>query len=239
MLRPIRTLIPILALLATFSTPQISSSQEAKQSSPASASKDDSSSKDDSAINDEEGTRWIPLLQSDSLEGWQSTNFGGEGDVEVEDGVLKMSSGQPLTGISFKGKDFPKENFEMRWSARRTDGSDFFSGVTFPVGDQFATFVCGGWGGGLVGLSSINGNDASENQTAKFMSFKNKQWYAFRVQVNATHVSAWIDDEEVFKVDREGTKFSLRAEVLKSRPLGYCAFQSKIEAKEWSYRVLR
>lgn len=90
-----------------------------------------------------------------------------------------------------------------------------------------------------MGLSSINGNDASENQTAKFMSFKNKQWYAFRVQVNATHVSAWIDDEEVFKVDREGTKFSLRAEVLKSRPLGYCAFQSKIEAKEWSYRVLR
>lgn len=189
-------------------------------------------------IQDETEIQWTTLLPSDSLDGWEKTNFGGEGEVQVEEGVLKMSSGQPLTGISFKGKDFPKENFEMKWSARRTEGSDFFAGVTFPIGDQFATFVCGGWGGGLVGLSSVNGNDASENQTASFMSFKNKQWYSFRIQVNKTHVMAWIDDEEVFKAERDGTKFSLRAEVLKSRPLGYCAFQSKIEVKDWAYRVL-
>ena len=221
-----RMLVPMLSLMALLVTGQTSKSQEVQESKQASANKNDPA------------IPWTSLLQSDSLEGWQSTNFGGEGEVDVEDGVLTMRSGQPLTGINWKGKEFPKENFEMRWSARRMDGSDFFAGVTFPVGDQYATFICGGWGGGLVGLSSINGNDASENQSASFMSFKNKQWYAFRVRVDATHVTAWIDDEEVFKVEREGTKFSLRAEVLKSRPLGYCAFQSKIEVKDWGFRVL-
>ena len=216
-----RMLVPMLSLMALLVTGQTSKSQEVQESKQASANKNDPA------------IPWTSLL-----EGWQSTNFGGEGEVDVEDGVLTMRSGQPLTGINWKGKEFPKENFEMRWSARRMDGSDFFAGVTFPVGDQYATFICGGWGGGLVGLSSINGNDASENQSASFMSFKNKQWYAFRVRVDATHVTAWIDDEEVFKVEREGTKFSLRAEVLKSRPLGYCAFQSKIEVKDWGFRVL-
>ncbi len=186
----------------------------------------------------EKKTKWIPLIESDSLKGWDLTNFGGEGAIEVSEGVTRFGNGDPLTGITFGKKDFPKENFELRWKAMRFDGSDFFAGVTFPVGDEFCSFVAGGWGGGLVGLSNINGNNASENETASFRQFKNKQWYSFRVRVDKKNITAWVDDEEVLKVEREKGKFSVHAAVMKSRPLGYCVFQSIVDLKEWEYQIL-
>ncbi len=183
-------------------------------------------------------SKWKPLLEKDSLKGWEITNFGGEGTAEVNEGVLRLDRGEPMTGITTIRKDFPKENFEMRWKASRVDGSDFFAGVTFPVGDEFCSLICGGWGGGLVGLSSINNSDASENETTGFHSFKNKQWYAFRVRVDKKTITAWIDDKEILKVEREGKKFSLRGEVFKSKPLGYCVFQSIVDVKEWEYQII-
>ena len=195
-------------------------------------------SKSEDKVPNDENAKWKPLLQGDSLDGWKLTNFGGEGSVEVLEGVLKLGMGDPLTGVHLNRKDFPKENFEMRWKARRIDGSDFFAGVTFPIGEEHCSFICGGWGGGLVGLSSINGNDASENETANFRQFKNKQWYRFKIRVDKTQVIVWIDDEELLKVERANRKFSLRAEVLKSRPVGYCVFQSMVEVKEWEFQIV-
>ena len=37
--------------------------------------------------------------------------------------------------------------------------------------------------GGVVGLSSIGGFDASENETTQFVEFKNGQWYKIRLRV--------------------------------------------------------
>jgi hypothetical protein len=184
-------------------------------------------------------SKWTSLLKSDSLDGWEITNFGGEGAVEVREGVLMLDRGDPMTGIHSKKKDFPQENYEMRWKARRVDGSDFFVGITFPVGKEFCSLISGGWGGGLVGISSINGNDASENETSGFRDFKNNKWYSFRVRVDKKQIKAWIDDQEVVSVDREGKSFSVRAEVMASRPLGYCVFQSVCEIKDWEYQTIQ
>ena len=193
---------------------------------------------DEKVVPKKEESKWKPLFEKDSLKGWEITNFGGEGTVEINEGVMRLDRGEPMTGVTTIRKDFPKENFEMRWKASRVDGSDFFAGVTFPVGDEFCSLICGGWGGGLVGLSSINGNDASENETTGFRQFKNKQWYAFRVRVDKKHITVWIDDEEVIKTEREGKKFSLRGEVFKSKPVGYCVFQSIVDVKEWEYQTV-
>ena len=183
-------------------------------------------------------SKWKPLMEKDSLKGWEITNFGGEGEADVKEGVLRLERGEPLTGVTTISKEFPKTNYEMRWKASRIDGSDFFAGVTFPVGDEFCSLIVGGWGGGLVGLSSIDGNDASENETTGFHQFKNKQWYSFKIRVDKEHITAWIDDKEVVKVERKDKKFSLRGEVFKSKPLGYCAFQSIVEVKEWEYQTI-
>jgi hypothetical protein len=180
---------------------------------------------------------WKSLLPSSGLEGWEITNFGGEGAIENNDGTLMLDRGEPMTGITRLGKDFPTENFELRWAAQRVDGSDFFAGVTFPVGNAHCSFICGGWGGGLIGISSINGNDASENETASYRNFKNGQWYQFKIRVDPTHISVWLDDEQILHVARENRRFSVRAEVMRSRPLGYCVFQSKVLVKGWEFRT--
>ncbi|MCY3006999.1 MAG: DUF1080 domain-containing protein [Planctomycetota bacterium] len=182
--------------------------------------------------------QWKKVLPESGLEGWEKTNFGGEGPVEIKDGVLAFMPGEPMTGVNKLGKDFPTENFEMQWSAQRIDGSDFFVGITFPVGKEHCSLIVGGWGGGLVGISSIDGNDASENETASYRNFKNGQWYEFKVRVDAKNITVWIDKEQILEVPRGERKFSVRAEVMRSRPLGYCVFQSKVAVKDWVYRSI-
>lgn len=189
------------------------------------------------AKDSEKASDWKLLLPKEGLDGWEITNFGGEGKVENKDGVLLLDRGEPLTGITRLGKDFPTDNYELQWSAQRAEGSDFFAGVTFPVGKEHCSFICGGWGGGLIGISSINGNDASENETASYRNFKNGQWHQFKVRVDPTNITVWIDDEQILEVARANRKFSVRAEVMRSRPLGYCVFQSKVFVKDWQYRT--
>lgn len=193
----------------------------------------------DPAVATQGESEWRPLLPNDGLAGWEITNFGGEGEIVLKDGELTLEPGNPLTGITRSEKVFPTENYEMQWSARRVNGSDFFAGVTFPVGKEHCSFICGGWGGGLVGISSINGNDASENETSSYRTFKNGQWYHFKVRVDSTHISVWIDDEQILHIERENRRFSVRAEVMRSRPLGYCAFQSKVTVKDWQFRTIK
>ena len=112
------------------------------------------------------------LFDGKSLEGWKITEFGGEGEVKVEEGQIVMKMGQPLTGITWKaGDQLPKDNYEITLSAMKRKGDDFFCCLTFPVGDSHASFVVGGWAGTVVGLSNIDGLDASENETTKYEKF--------------------------------------------------------------------
>lgn len=182
---------------------------------------------------------WRPLIKGDSLDGWEVTQFGGEGKVEVKDGELILGMGDPLTGITWRGKEFPKSGFEIKLEAKRIQGNDFLCGLTFPIGDKHASLIGGGWGGGVVGLSSVDGNDASENSTSTFRDFENGRWYNFRVRVDEEHITAWVDDERVFKQDRKNRDFSVRAEVMSSRPLGFCVFQSKVAVRNLAWRPLK
>ncbi len=194
--------------------------------------------KDASTPVKEDGKGWMPLLEKSSMEGWEKTNFGGEGKVDFNDqGELVFEVGEPMTGITYK-KDFPKENFEIRWEANRLSGSDFLAGLTFPVGEEHCSFICGGWGGGLIGISSIDGNDASENQTTQFQNLKNKQWYKFVVRVDAQEIRVKMDDKEIIKIPRKGKSFSVRGEVRASRPLGYAVFRSQVAVRNFEYRSI-
>jgi hypothetical protein len=191
--------------------------------------------KSEAKSDEKEG--WKPLVAEKTLDGWESTNFGGEGEVTVANHELTLEPGDPLTGITYK-KEFPKTNFEIELEAQRVDGSDFLCGLTFPVGKDYCSFIAGGWGGGVVGLSSIDGFDASENSTTQFFQFKNAQWYKFRVRVDDKMIRAWIDDKKLVEQEREGHNFTLRGEVLASRPLGYCAFQSEVKIRNFRWRPI-
>jgi hypothetical protein len=112
----------------------------------------------DSKKADKDG--WKQLFNGKDLEGWKITNFGGEGEVYVENGEVVITQGADLSGIHTE-QEIPKVDYEIQFEAQRAAGSDFFAGLTFPVKDSHCSLILGGWGGGVCGISSLNGMDAS------------------------------------------------------------------------------
>jgi 3-keto-disaccharide hydrolase len=169
--------------------------------------------------------KWISLFDGKTLKGWTKTKFGGEGTVEVKNGRLILGYGSNITGVHTKRK-LPKMNYEVQLEAMRVDGSDFFCGLTFPVGKKHLSLIIGGWGGGVCGISSIDGNDASENETTTYRGFKKKKWYPVRLRVTDTKVEAWLEGKRIVDVKTKGKKLSLRAEVEPSKPFGFATWQT-------------
>jgi Domain of Unknown Function (DUF1080) len=177
---------------------------------------------------------WRPLFDGESLKGWKETGFTGKGTVKVEDGAIVLGKGY-LTGVNFTG-NFPKANYELRLEAQRTEGKDFFAGITFPVNDSFLTWVNGGWGGTMVGLSSLDGNDASENETSVLRTFELGRWYRLWLAVTTDRVRAWIDEELVIDVSIANRETGLRpGEIELSKPLGIASYNTiaKLRKIEW------
>jgi Domain of Unknown Function (DUF1080) len=169
---------------------------------------------------------WTPIFDGETLGGWEQTSFGGEGPVRIEDGAIVLGMGDPLTGITWT-RDVPKIGYAIELEAARLAGNDFFCGLTFPVADSHCSFIVGGWGGTTVGLSSLDGMDASENETNREMRFEDGRWYRVRVEVSRTHIRAWLDDEPVAAVATAGRRIGIRPEVDPSRPLGIAAFRTR------------
>ncbi len=186
-----------------------------------------------------ETPEWKSLFDGKSLEGWQVTAFGGQGDVYVENGQLMLDFGSPLTGITYTGKDLPHDNYELQLDAQRLDGSDFFCGLTFPVHQQHLSLIVGGWGGSLVGLSSLDGRDASDNETRRSMAFRKSTWYHIRVAVRDARVQVWIDDQRVIDQSIAGRTLSLRPEVELNKPLGLCSFETRAALRNIAIRRLK
>lgn len=188
---------------------------------------------------DDEG--WISLFDGETLGSWKKVEEGGSGDVAVKNGVLSIGMGAMSTGIRYEpadGAEFPVTDYEIEFIARRTLGNDFFAALTFPVGDSFCTLVNGGWGGTLIGLSSIDGFDASENSTSSYYGFKNKIWYIFRLRVTSRVIRAWLDDEPIIKTFLDGRQVSTRIEMSSYEPLGFATWICEGEIKKIHYRRL-
>ena len=181
---------------------------------------------------------WKSLFDGKTLKGWKSTNFGGEAEVTVEDGTIVMDRGSNMTGITYAGDDFPKTNYEVTLEGKRLKGIDFFCTTTFPVGDEHCSFVVGGWAGAVVGLSNIDGKDASENATRKNMGFDNDRWYRVRIRVTPVRIAAWIDDAQVVDVATKGRKIGIRPECDLCRPFGICTYSSTGAVRNIRVRLL-
>jgi hypothetical protein len=170
----------------------------------------------------------IALFDGKTLDGWKKTDFYGADKVEVavKDGMIVLPVGKTMSGVTCTRKDLPKTDYELTYEAQRLEGRDFFAAATFPVGDSFVTLVNGGWGGNVTGLSSLDGADASENDTSQYFAYKNKTWYKFRVRVTDKYIRCWIDDKPVVAVDHTGRKVSTRIEVRKNYPLGFATWDT-------------
>ncbi len=169
---------------------------------------------------------WRPLFDGKSLAGWRESDFLGAGKITVQDGTITIGSGA-LTGITWAGTTlpFPAAGYEVRIEAARIKGGDFFAGITFPVRDSYCTWINGGWGGEVVGLSSIDGADASMNETTSNRKFELGRWYTLRLRVTPDAITTWIGGEQVidFKIGKHW--IALReGEIQFSAPFGIATY---------------
>jgi hypothetical protein len=216
--------------------------QQAKEKSseePKEATQKKDSTKQDSAKKDaaKDKEKWKSLFDGKTLTGWKIPNFGTQGEVVVEDGRIVLGFGDGCTGVTWT-KDFPKWNYEVRCDAMRVDGNDFFCGMTFPVGKDPCSLIVGGWGGTVVGLSTVDGFDAANNETAKGMDFEEKQWYAIRVRVTKEAIQCWIDDKKIVELELKDRQISIRPEVELSKPFGIASWRTTAALKNIQVRML-
>jgi hypothetical protein len=170
---------------------------------------------------------WQPLFDGKTLTNWQPSKFSRNGEVKVENGSIVLAPGNDLTGITWSGAALPTTNYEITLQAMRVEGSDFFAGITFPVDKSFCSLILGGWGGNVVGLSSVNDLDASENSTSQSMVFEKGRWYTVRIRVTPEAIDAWLDDRHIITQELKGNRIGVRMEVEASQPLGVASWRTK------------
>lgn len=179
-----------------------------------------------------------PLFDGVSLKNWKETEFAGRGKVRVEDGAIVLAAGV-MTGITWAGAALPQYDYEISLEAMRVSGHDFFAGITFPVYGTHCTWINGGWGGSLVGLSSLDSMDASENETTQHIRFENNRWYRFRLRVTQSNIQAWIDGAQIIDVNFTGREVSLRpGQIDLSRPLGIASYETTAKLRKIEMRRL-
>lgn len=164
------------------------------------------------------------LFDGTSLGRWASVDFGGEGKVHVRDGAIVLEEGVAMTGVVWSGEALPRTNYELSLEAKKIDGQDFFCGIAFPVGAKACSFVAGGWGGHVIGLSSLDGMNASENETTTTQDFERGRWYKIRLRVEPEKIQAWIDGKSVIDVPITGRDVSIHPAMESALPLGLTAY---------------
>lgn len=181
------------------------------------------------------------LFDGKTLGNWKITDFGGQGDVYVKDGAIYLEMGNDMTGITW-GAPVPfKTSYEITLEAMRVDGSDFFCGLTFPVGESFCSLILGGWGGSLCGLSSIDYYDAADNETTRIVSFEDDKWYHIRLHVKPNRITAWLEEEgqePLVDIDITGRKIDTRAEMDLCQPMGVATWQTSGAIRNFRMRKL-
>jgi hypothetical protein len=185
---------------------------------------------------------WRELFNGKDLTGWRQSDYGGGPEVTVEEGKIVIPLAERLAGITYDAKDadkLPKTNYEVELEARRVQGTDFFVGLTFPMGESHASLILGGWGGTVCGISSLDGDDANHNETRKLIRFKKGQWYKVRLRVEPERIQAWLDDQPLVDVKTAGKRIDIRPEIGPSKPLGLATFATQAEVKSIRLRELQ
>ena len=177
------------------------------------------------------------LLDAPWAASWQAAGIPDQGGMMLRDGVLTLAAGQPMTGTRFtawSAPAFPETDYAVSYEARRTEGEDIFAMLTFPVGSHqaHATFVLGGWGGTVTGISSIDFKDANENATRAEQRFDNGRWYRVRLEVRPAELRAWLDDRLIVNVHIGGRRISLRPGFIDHcLPFGFASYGSAGEVR--------
>lgn len=185
------------------------------------------------------GSDDISLFDGKTLGKWKPIEYYGQNSAFVWNEMLCIQMGGGLQGVVWGGEPPARMNYEIELEGYKAVGFDFMLGLTAPVGDRACTWVCGGWGGSTVGISSVDGEDAGVNETSQHMVFDAKRWYRFRMRVESERIQCWVDDQQVVDLDTKGKVIDLRPGAIHySAPLGITTFDTEAQFRNIVWRSL-
>lgn len=194
-----------------------------------------------SACDPPQRVEW-KLLGTEFANAWKKAGIENEGSFSILHGELRLEPGQPMTGARFAGwetHDMPRSHYAIEYEAMRVEGDDFFASVTFPVNDTHVSLIVGGWGGAVVGISSIDDMDANENNTRGNGVFENNVWHKVRMEVRDDDLRAWIDSKLFVNVSTKGHTLGLRpGDIEKCVPFGFSSYMTRARIRDVVIRKL-
>ncbi|NQT85178.1 DUF1080 domain-containing protein, partial [bacterium] len=192
---------------------------------------------------------WASLFDGKTLNGWRvveqfpgaAGKFGDGkgGQARAADGELIIEQGSPMSGVAWTGA-FPTTDYELSFEAKRVAGGEDFGTVTFPIDRMYATLLIGARHGPYTGLSSVDGKYYHpRNITTRQLPFQRGQWYRVRLRVTRDGVAAWVDDQQLFDVDRRKHTIGAQIRSLEPvRPLGISTWRTKAALRNIRLRRL-
>lgn len=182
---------------------------------------------------------WTSLFDGQSLYGWKAADFAGAGEVRADQDRIIIEAGALLSGVILTNEP-PRIDYEIELEAMKLSGSDFFCGLTLPYAQTNFTLIVGGWGGGVIGISSIDGNDASSNDTTQFRNFESNRWYPIRVRVTKPRIEVWLEGRQVINADvREHTVGMRPGEIELAVPLSVSTYQTSAALRNVRLRAAK
>ncbi len=184
------------------------------------------------------------LLSVEFIQAWQPAGIPDEGMINAKLDELSVGIGLPMTGAKWtrwNKAGLPQTSYQIEYETMRSEGEDIFGMCTFPVGSHqsHATFVIGGWGGTLTGISSIDFKDASENQTRGEQTFENHRWYRVRIEVRPEVLRAWVNDKPVVNASIKGRQVTLRPGFIDHcLPFGFATWNTHAKIRKVLIRLL-
>ena len=162
------------------------------------------------------------LFDGQSLRGWavaEEGRFARHGDVRVGGRCVTLATREgSFTGIRW-ASGFPKEDYEISLHAQQLASPRDLQ-LVLPVGDEHCVLHAPGFGGGQVGLSYVDGRWGNSNMTTTWFRVPLDKWYRLRARVSTTKIEAWIDEDKVIDVMREGHIFQIVTDRVALEPFG-------------------
>ena len=90
----------------------------------------------------------------------------------------------------------------------------------------------------MTGLSSLDGMDASENETTRSVHYQANTWYRFRIRVTGKMIRCWMDGKEIAAVNHQDRRVATRIETRRNQPLGFATWETRGALRNIEIRAL-
>ncbi len=110
------------------------------------------------------------------------------------------------------------------YGSRSGHGSDFISIL-------LASLIIGGWGGGVYGVSNLDGLSAVENETTGYVAFENDRWYRIELKVAKPRTTVTLDGEKIIDIETGAHQYAVWPEQASMIPLGIATWNTAAEIR--------